>query len=255
MESLAFAVMVFFLSMLFSMIGLGGAIVYVPLFYWSGVDLLSAIPMGLLLNTVTSASAAVTYLRKKLVELRVAIPFLTISMIAAPMGAYCTHLVPGYILLGIFSIIMVLVGMEMFKPEKEILAGSHDHAFSYPLIVASGFVVGFLGGLLGIGGGSLIMPLLLYFGYAVKRSAATSGLIVLFTSLAGLIGHLGPWQPDMQLVTYITIAALLGAQVGSYLMHTRMQPQTLRKMVGLVLWIMALRMIAGLLGILSDGNL
>ncbi len=253
MEFLVFAVIIFFLSMLFSMIGLGGAIVYVPVFYWSGIDLLSAIPMGLLLNTVTSASAAVTYLRKKLVELRVAIPFLAVSMIAAPVGAYCAHLVPIHMLLGIFSIIMVLVGIGMLKPENGISIG--DHAFSFPLIMASGFVVGFLGGLLGIGGGSLIMPLLLYFGYTVKRSAATSGLIVLFTSLAGLIGHLGPWQPDMQLVTYITIAALLGAQVGSYLMHTRMQPETLRKMVGVVLCSMALRMAAGLFGILSDGNI
>lgn len=247
MEPLAFAIMVFFLSVLFSMIGLGGAIVYVPVFYWSGIDLLSAIPMGLLLNTATSASAAFTYLRKKLVELRVAVPFLIISMIAAPMGAYCTRLVSVNILLGIFSIIMLLVGIQMFKPEKEILIGSHDHPFSLPLILASGFVVGFIGGLLGIGGGSLIMPLLLYFGYAVKKSAATSGLIVLFTSLAGLVGHLGSWQPDMQLVTYITIAAILGAQVGSHLMHTRMEPETLRKMVGVVLLIMALRIISGLI--------
>lgn len=247
METLAFAIMVFLLSMLFSMIGLGGAIVYVPIFYWSGMDLLSAIPMGLLLNTATSASAAVTYLRKGLVELRVAIPFLIISMIAAPIGAYCTSLVPVGILLGIFSVIMVLVGIEMFRPEKEILIGSYDHPFSIPLILASGFVVGFLGGLLGIGGGSLIMPLLLYFGYAVKRASATSGLIVLFTSLAGLLAHLSSWQPNMQLVTYVTVAALLGAQVGSYLMHTRMEPETLRKMVGLVLWIMALRMLSGLI--------
>jgi uncharacterized membrane protein YfcA len=165
-------------------------------------------------------------------------------MIAAPIGAYCTNIVPTNMLLGIFSIIMVLVGIQMLKPEKEILIGSHDHPFSLPLILASGFIVGFIGGLLGIGGGSLVMPLLLYFGYAVKKSAATSGIIVLFTSLAGLVAHLSLWQPDMQLVIYITIAAILGAQVGSYLMQTKMKPETLRKMVGLVLWIMALRMFA-----------
>ena len=244
MEPLVFAILVFFLSALFSMIGLGGAIVYVPLFYWSGIDLLSAIPMGLLLNTVTSASAAITYLRKGLVELRIAIPFLIVSMIAAPIGAYCTNIVPSNMLLGIFSIIMALVGIQMLKPEKEILIGSHDHPFSLPLILASGFIVGFIGGLLGIGGGSLVMPLLLYFGYAIKKSAATSGIIVLFTSLAGLVAHLSLWQPDMQLVIYITIAAILGAQVGSYLMQTKMKPETLRKMVGLVLWVMALRMFA-----------
>jgi uncharacterized membrane protein YfcA len=249
MEPLAFAIMVFFLSMLFSMIGLGGAIVYVPIFYWSGFDLLSAIPMGLLLNTATSASAALTYLRKKLVELRVAMPFLIISMMAAPVGAYCTSLVPVGILLGIFSIIMVLVGTQMLIPEAKVFSGSGDkeHIYSLPIILTGGFVVGFAGGLLGIGGGSLVMPLLIYLGYEVKKSAATSGLIVLFTSLAGLLAHLSSWQPDMQLVTYITAAALLGAQVGSYLMHTRMEPETLRKMVGLVLWIMALRMLGGLI--------
>lgn len=257
MEFLVFAVMVFFLSVLFSMIGLGGAIVYVPIFYWSGFDLLSAIPMGLLLNTVTSASAAVTYLRKGLVQLSVAIPFLIISMIAAPVGAYCTRLVPVDILLGIFSIIMVLIGTQMLLPGKFFFPrnGNQENIRSFPLILAGGSVVGFAGGLLGIGGGSLVMPLLIYMGYAVKTAAATSGLIVLFTSFAGFVAHLGSWQPDMQLVSYITIAALLGAQVGSYLMHTRMQPETLRKMLGLVLWIMALRMIAGLFGILSDGNL
>lgn len=248
MEFLSFAVMVFFLSMLFSMIGLGGAIVYVPLFYWSGFDLLSAIPMGLLLNTVTSASAAVTYLRKGLVQLSVAIPFLIISMIAAPVGAYCTRLVPVGILLGMFSIIMILIGTQMLVPEKKIFSatGNQKNISSFPLILTGGSIVGFAGGLLGIGGGSLVMPLLIYLGYAVKTAAATSGLIVLFTSFAGFVAHLSSWQPDMQLVIYITIAAFLGAQVGSYLMYTKLQPETLRKMVGLVLWIMALRMIAGL---------
>ncbi len=248
MELLVFALVVFFLSVLFSMIGLGGAIVYVPLFYWSGFDLFSAIPMGLLLNAVTSASAAVTYLRKGLVQLSVAIPFLIFSMIAAPVGAYCTHLVPVDMLLGIFSIIMVLIGTQMLVPEKKFfpVTGNKKNKNSFPLVLTSGSVVGFAGGLLGIGGGSLVMPLLIYQGYAVKTAAATSGLIVLFTSFAGLVAHLNAWQPDMQLVSYIAIAALLGAQVGSYLMHTRMQPETLRKMVGLVLWIMALRMIAGL---------
>lgn len=248
MEPLIFAVVVFFLAILFSMVGLGGAIVYVPVFYWSGIDLLSAIPMGLLLNTVTSASAALTYLRKGLVELRVAVPFLIISMIAAPIGAYCTSLVPVTILLKIFSIIMLFVGTQMLIPRTKIFSGGRkEPIYSLPLVLTGGFVVGFAGGLLGIGGGSLIMPLLIYLGYAVKKSAATSGLIVLFTSLAGLIAHLSSWQPEMQLVTYIVIAAFLGAQVGSYLMHTRVEPETLRKMIGLVLLIMALKMITDVL--------
>ncbi len=70
MELLTLAVMVFFVAVFVSMLGLGGGFVYVPLFYWLGIDIFIAIPTALLLNTVTSSSAAITYLRKRMVDLQ-----------------------------------------------------------------------------------------------------------------------------------------------------------------------------------------
>jgi len=60
MDILLVIVIAFLISVLFSMLGLGGAIIYTPLFFWLGVPLLAAIPMALLLNMITTASASIS---------------------------------------------------------------------------------------------------------------------------------------------------------------------------------------------------
>jgi len=76
------------LSLIFSMLGLGGAMLYIPVFHWFGFDFKSvAIPTGLLLNGITALSAAVFYLRSKMVHVKGSIPLIISSFIGAPVGA------------------------------------------------------------------------------------------------------------------------------------------------------------------------
>ncbi len=113
MDPILIAVIIFFLAVIFSMLGLGGALVYVPLFYWLGIDILVAIPTALLLNGVTSSSAAITYYRKKMIDLHMAAPFVLASTIGAPIGAYFTKFTPTETLLWILGIVLVLAGARM----------------------------------------------------------------------------------------------------------------------------------------------
>ncbi len=63
------------LAFIFSMLGLGGAMLYIPVFHRFGYDFKSvAIPTGLLLNGITALSAAVYYLRSKMVDIKGSIP-------------------------------------------------------------------------------------------------------------------------------------------------------------------------------------
>ena len=78
---------VFVIAMLFSMLGLGGAVIYTPLLFWLGLPLLTAIPMALLLNTITTASASLTYLKQHLVNIRIAFPIIFTSSIGAIIGS------------------------------------------------------------------------------------------------------------------------------------------------------------------------
>ena len=66
----------FVIAFVFSMLGMGGSQLYIPILFWMGMDFKTeAVPLGMLLNVVNSSSAAITYARSKLIAWRVAVPF------------------------------------------------------------------------------------------------------------------------------------------------------------------------------------
>jgi uncharacterized membrane protein YfcA len=250
MEPIVVAVIIFFLAVLFSMLGLGGALVYVPLFYWLGIDILVAIPTAMLLNGITTSSAAITFLRKKMVDLDTAAPFIAASIIGAPIGAYFTKFTPVETLLWILSSVLVLAGTRMIfsrDPEEDNQVNDVDKGRRIIIGLGFGFVIGAAAGLLGIGGGMFIVPVLMMLGFGTKRAYATTSIIVAFISFSGFLGHLGTGHLDMTLMAYTGIAAFLGGQVGSHLMHSKIKSKTIRHLYGAVLWVMALKIVSGLM--------
>ncbi len=228
MDVILIAVIIFFLAVIFSMLGLGGSLVYVPLFYWLGIDMLIAIPTALLLNGITASSAAITYYRKKMIDLQVAAPFVIASTIGAPVGAYFTKFISIETLLWILSTVLVFAGIRMLfsgkkNVEAQISAISTDKRKSFTIGISLGFAIGVIAGLLGIGGGVFIVPILIALGYEVKRASATSAFIVLFSSFSGFFGHLSTGHLDITLMIYTALAAFVGGQVGSHLMHSKMK--------------------------------
>jgi len=92
-------IIILLIVFLVSIVGLGGAIIYVPLFYWLGIPLEIAIPTALLLNCITSGSASVTYYRKKMVSFGFASPLIITSLLFAPLGAYTNQFLNDNIIL------------------------------------------------------------------------------------------------------------------------------------------------------------
>ena len=252
MEPLSIAVIVFFIAVIFSMLGLGGGIVYVPLFYWLGIDMLIAIPTALLLNAVTSSSAAITYLRKRMVDLHTAAPFIIASTIGAPVGAYFTKFTSVETILWIFSVVLVLAGARMIFSKNSDNRNEGENKIqemkSSALVgISLGLIIGMAAGLLGIGGGVFIVPVLVALGFGMKRASATSGFIVIFSSVSGFLGHMGTGNLDAELMIYTAIAAFIGGQVGSRLMYSKVKSKTIKQMFGVVLWIMVVKIVIGLL--------
>ena len=251
MEPFLLALIVFFIAILFSMLGLGGAIIYVPLFYWSGIDLLIAIPTALLLNAVTSGSASLTYLKEKMVDLRTALPFIASATVGAPIGAYFTKFTPVDTILWFFALWLAIVGAKMIisrDSRKNLENGENIESKKRMAIgMGFGFLTGFVSGLMGIGGGTIMVPLFVALGFGIKRASATSAFVMVFSSLSGFLGHLGSGHLDIHLMTYTAIAAFLGAQIGSHLMHSKMRSRTIKQIFGLVLWLIAIRIATSLL--------
>lgn len=244
MEIIVIALIVMLIAFIFSIVGLGGALIYVPLFYWLGIDLTAAIPAALLLNSVTTASASIVYVKKKMTDVRFAFPLIATAVIFAPIGAFFTDSLDERLILTLFSGVLIIAGIRMFlpfEPKPVILPGS-----AAAISAAAGILIGFLSGLLGLGGGVFAVPLLLLLGFETKKASATSAVFVFFTSLSGLLGHLSKSQVDLELMLFTGIAAFAGAQFGSRLMVNNIRSSTVLHVFGVILFLIAAKIISGL---------
>ncbi|NDY42980.1 sulfite exporter TauE/SafE family protein [Dissulfurirhabdus thermomarina] len=244
------AAIVLALAFLFSMLGLGGAMLYIPVFHWFGYDFKSvAIPTGLLLNGVTALSAAVSYLRAGMVDVRGAAPLIVSSFLGAPVGALFTRYVPTETLILLFAAGMILAGGRML-----IAAGRPDTrrhmapGARFALMGAGGFGVGMIAGLLGIGGGFLFVPMMLAMGYPTKQAAATSAFVVVFSSFSGFAGHLAEGHFDWPLMGATLAAVIVGSQLGAKVMRERMKAAWIKRMFGGVLLAVAAKLLWRLFG-------
>jgi len=237
------AIAVFIFSGLLAMAGLGAAFLFVPLFYYLGVPLAEATPAALLLNVVSLMFAAFNYWRGKLVNWRVGLPVLIAAVILSPLGARLTLFVDKKLLLGMFAAFLLFAGFMMLfakvKAREKPLSQTAEAAAG----AGVGTVAGFLGGLLGVGGGNFILPVLNWMGLDTKVAAGTTAVIVVFSSLSGFLGHATMGGIDPIFIGITAVSAALGSIVGSQLMKTKVSSTQLKKIIGVLLWVIAVKMI------------
>lgn len=242
--------LIFVFAIVFSMLGLGGAMVYNPLMVWFGYDFKDVVvATGLLLNGLTALSAAWVYYRKKMIDFAAGIPLTIAASIGAPMGAWVTRFLPTRTLLWIFAFVVLFAGLRMLmqskKAEPETLRGSAKQRILLGSVV--GISVGALAGMLGVGGGFLFVPLLMAMGYPTRVAAATTALAVVFSSFTGFAGHVAIGHFDWALMFWASLAVVIGSQIGAHLMSTRMKSRHIKQMFAVVLLFVAGKLILGLL--------
>jgi len=241
------AILVFVFSGLLAMAGIGAAFLFVPLFYYLGVPLAEATPTALLLNVVSLMFAAFNYWRGKLINWRVGLPVLIAAVILSPLGARLTPFVDKKILLGLFAAFLVFAGFMMLFAKVKAREKPLSRATEIGAGTGVGSVAGFLGGLLGVGGGNFILPVLNWIGLDAKVAAGTTSLVVVFSSLSGFLGHATMGGLDPVFVGVTALMAALGSIVGSQLMKTKVSSAQLKKIIGVLLWLIAIKMIFDLI--------
>jgi hypothetical protein len=240
------AVLVFVFSGLLAIAGIGAAFLFVPLFYYLGVPLAEATPTALLLNVVSLLFATINYWRGKLINWRVGVPVLIMAVILSPLGARLTASVDKNLLLGMFAAFLIFAGFIMLF----YTAKKREQPLSRRVEIGAGAgvgsVAGFLGGLLGVGGGNFILPVLNWLGLDAKMAAGTTALVVVFSSFSGFLGHASLGGLDPLFIGIMAIMAAAGSIVGSQLMKTKISSAQLKKIIGVLLWIIAAKMILDL---------
>jgi len=226
----------FVIAFLFSMLGMGGSQLYIPILFWMGMDFKTeAVPLGMLLNVVNSSSAAIIYARKRLILWPVAIPFALAMIVFAPLGVWLNVQLPVVPLLIFFALFTAAAAMLMlsgWKPKR----GEMSPRGRVILGLTAGSGLGTIAGLIGRGGGSFVVPLLYVAGLEARNAAATSAFVVTCSGSSSFISHLATAaRPQWGVWIATGVAVLLGSQLGSRLMAGRIKSRTVKRVFGWVL--------------------
>ncbi len=238
------AVLVFLFTTVLTIAGVGAAFIIIPTFYWLGVPLTEAMAVALLLNAISMTFASVNYVRYRLVAFRTAIPIIMLAIIFSPLGAYSTRYFSKEFLILAFAAFLLFAGsMMLFYTPPTKKDGVSSSSKELRTGIGLGIGAGYLGGLLGVGGGNFIVPVLVWLGFDSKRASATTAFIVIFSSLSGFFGHAAMGNINWQLLLFSTIGSVAGAVVGSWLMHRKLDARQVKRIIGVVLYAIAVKML------------
>jgi hypothetical protein len=198
-------------------------------------------------------SAGYIFYRKGLIDYKTSFIFVPGISIGAFAGGALSKSFNTTFLLWMFVIFLLGVGARMIYSywEKEKVEDNTPNNLStgvYVLIAVFGFAVGFIAGLLGVGGGIFIVPFMIYVcNIPTKIAAGSSHLIISFSALAGIIGHATAHEFDIPLIVLTGIAVLIGGNLGART-SMKFKTKTIRAGLGLIMWAFAAQLLVKLLG-------
>lgn len=235
-----FLFLFFIIALIYSTIGFGGGSSYIALMILSEVPF-EAIPIvALACNLIVVSGGVYHYIKKKHVEWKFVLSFTVASIPFAYLGGCIS------IDIDIFKIILgaclLLAGLRMLF-FKKIDYTEYKTPPLFPALVL-GAALGFISGLVGIGGGIFLSPILYNLKWGKPKQIASVCCIFIFVnSIAGLIGQVSKIQNFTFLENYwpLAIAVLIGGQVGSFIGTTKLKPRYLELTTALLVLFVAIR--------------
>jgi uncharacterized membrane protein YfcA len=240
------AIVTFVFTTVLTIAGVGAAFVLIPVFLALGIDVHEAMATALLLNALSMSVASVQFIRKKLIDFKLALPMVIFASALSPLGARVSQGMNRNLLLGLFVAFLVFAAVMMlfYQPKPRENKASFKQLALFG--VAIGGVAGFVGGLLGVGGGNMIIPVLVALGFDPKRASATTSFVVIFASFAGFLGHVGGGTMSPALVGLTAVGSIAGALLGAWLMTDKLKSRQVKVAIGVVLLAIAAKMLWGL---------
>lgn len=240
-EFVLILLVIFLVAFFYSSVGHGGASGYISVLSIFGVSAALIKPSALLLNIFVAGISFYKYQQKQHFRWNLFYPFAILSIPMAYLGSQIDINPVWYKrILGACLLIAVLriVGVFSFKKKEEIK--------KLPFLpgLAMGAIIGFLSGIIGIGGGILLSPIILIFNWGtLKETSSVSALFIVINSIAGLFGlwtHHLEWEPR---VLFWLVTAIAGGILGAYWGANKASSKILKNVLAGVLFIAALKLI------------
>lgn len=207
----------FFIALCYAMIGFGGGSSYLAMLTLAGLPYQSIAPLALGCNLVVTSGGTWHFYRAGHFKRKNVLPFLVSSIPMAYLGGRI--LISKELFCFLLGLSLLAVAFRMFLPNQAFEKGK-DIAWeeAWTIGLPLGALLGFLAGLVGIGGGIFLAPLLLLMRWAnVKEAAAASSFFIMANSISGLLGQLHKGAFDFNYFLPLGLAVLVGGQIGSRL--------------------------------------
>ena len=224
---------VFVVAILYSSVGHGGASGYLAVMALLAVAPTVTRPTALVLNLFVASIAFIQFYRAKHFDWKVFLPFAAASIPMAFVGGMIQ--LPTAVYKIILGVVLMLAAIRL---ALDLKTTQEPHAPPVWLALIIGAILGLVSGLVGVGGGIFLTPILLLMNWTeTKKAAGVSALFILVNSISGLLGNYAQVLQLPPSVWFWIGAAVGGGIIGSTLGSYRFNSLTLRRVlaVGLLL--------------------
>ncbi|MFH1070845.1 MAG: sulfite exporter TauE/SafE family protein [Candidatus Glassbacteria bacterium] len=245
----------------FSMLGLGGGVLYTPIQVLFGIDFHTAATTSLFLIIITSLSATLVFRKSGRVDWPMALVLESSTVAGAFCGGLFSEHFSGRSLTILFAAVIVFAAVFMVrdfnlkpvcKPEdnRPLIwhrsLGSSRYCINLFLALPLSFVAGALSGTIGVAGGILKIPMMvLLFGVPMDIAVASSSFMVGLTAAGGFLGHLSVGHWDWKTTALLTLIVFAGGQLGARI-SLNIDNEKMKKGFGWFLYFMAILLVVRL---------
>ena len=227
------AALFFSVALLYSSVGLGGGSSYTALMVVMGFNT-AVIPMvSLVLNLFVSSIGGYNFIRYKHARLELVAPFLITSIPMAYLGGALQ--LPKDVFYWVLLVSLIVVVLRIYFWRNTAFRLELGRAGKIYVSLLAGGILGLVAGIVGIGGGIYLVPLIIILGLGTEQQAAACGAIfVWLNSLAGLVSRLQYNAIELSDYMPLVVAVVLGGALGSWLGASRLSRHAMEKILGII---------------------
>ncbi len=246
MEFYLLLISFFLIALVYSSVGFGGGSSYLALMAQPFFALLPEVirPTALLCNIVVVTGGTIIFYKQGKISLKEIWPFLIISVPMAFVGGFWKLKESTFFILLGFTLLLASVFLWIQQEKNQ--SGPNLHMNKTASKLGIGGAIGFLSGLVGIGGGIFLSPILHFLNWAeAKKISALASVFILVNSISGLIGQFSRGFPslDWQLMILLLVSVFVGGQIGSRLGSKKFKPMYVRRITAILILIASLNIL------------